>query len=84
MSCRNEAHFHRAHSQPLDAFGMDTQIERREEGWICISVALLPHYGNVGATLGNESNNIQDVWLNSSLESLSLLEEMAEDCELEI
>jgi len=63
---------------------MDTQIERREEGWICISVVLLPHYGNVGATLGNESNNIQDVWLNSSLESLSLLEEMAEDCELEI
>jgi len=63
---------------------MDTQMERGEEGWICISVALLPHYENVGSALGNKSDNIQDVWLNSSLESLSLLEEMSEDCELEI
>lgn len=44
-------------------------------------IFLLPHYENVGSALGNESNNIQDICMNSSLESFHFLEEASEDCD---
>lgn len=47
--------------------------------WICMGVAQLPAYENVGSALRDEISHMQDFWLYSSVETLSLLEGMNKD-----
>lgn len=52
MSCSHEAHFHRAHSEPVDVlYGHFAPV--RGAGGICMSAASLPCYENGGSALGD-------------------------------
>lgn len=44
-----------------------------------MGVAQLPAYENVGSALRDEISHMQDFWLYSSVETLSLLEGMNKD-----